>query len=64
MKYTTKDRKIVVELKLAADWLGSEKELVVPAGWPVGSHDGAASFASARVSLHTNIHGTIQNTML
>lgn len=59
MKHTTKDRKIVLELQLAADWLGSEEEVMV-AGWAVGSHDGAASLASVGFSLHRNIHVTIK----
>lgn len=29
LKYTTKDRKIVVEIQLAAEWLGSEEEVLV-----------------------------------
>lgn len=36
LKYTTKDRKIVLVLQLAADWLGSleeEEEEEVVAGW-------------------------------
>lgn len=55
LKDTTKDRKIVLVLQLAADWLGSEEEV-----WLVGAaglHDGAASLGSAKVSLQSQQSG-------